>query len=643
MSTAALQIIADARKYQAEIAKIPGYTDKAAAKAGVALATKMEAAQRKAAQEAERAAKRAGDAWDVAIKVKIVDSLANVGIMAAQTFAQWAIAGVTAADSMGDLSQESGVAVETLLAIRDAAMRAGEDFGPLQQSFSGMAKKIYDFASTGGGKAADVFRDLGVQVHAADGSLRSVDAIAVQTIASLQGMADKTQQAALATKLLGDSGQEMLRVLGDRKIDEWAASMTGAADDVARTNEALDAMNLSMAGLKGNAADVGSAMLAAFGKDTAIAIGAVTGTVTSLAADFTLLYDLISGGGGPEANGAAWTKWSDHLTAIRVQYEQLKVSIAAIGEPTAVSNEMMAAALGMPVSGGDGPGESPAVKPTTAPKSTPASNRPDDLHAKTLRQIMDESAAYQHEKAMIESTTIADIDANNRRLEAAAAFKAQEEADHEQALARIAEQQAAEAAAFEAKKQQNAQIVAAAMNVASSLFDVYAQSLQAEVDATKSGTEAHRAALRKQWEAQHAAAEASALVNIAMATSQSLASAPYPANIALAALSAIAAGAAFAKVASAKPPSFHVGSMGNRSSNRQSDEYAATLKRNEVVVPAPTVAANGGPGGVERALSGGASTYIVVSIDGKDIDAAVDRRLTARGIPPRGHKFRAVQ
>lgn len=639
MSSATLTVFVDAKKAQAELAKIPGWTEKAAAKAGLKMAMEAERANQKAAAAAEKAAKRAGDAWDVALKVKVVDMLGNAATTVAQTFGQWAMDGITAADAMADLSQESGVAVTTLLAIRDAAMLAGEDANALQQSFAGMAKKIYEFGTTGGGKAAAAFEELGVQVKNADGSFRSVNAITVETITKLQAIEDKTKQAALATKLLGDSGQEMLRVLGDRSLDEWAGSMEDAAVSVQSSAAAVDQLNLGLDAMKQAAAGVGTSLLDAFGPTLAKMLVVAGAGVEELVSDVGTLKDLLatSVSGDTVGFNAALDEFFASKVRIEAAMNQRLADINSIGTvPNSPLNPNAAAdpfANG-PLANAFGGESAPARQPTsTANRAQAAATKAHDDSMAMMQERFDAAMAGDAFLKQIDDERIAEI---ARVAEA-------EQTEHEAALARIAERQAAEAAAAEQRKQNNEQIVQGALNLAGALFDIANQQLQDQVDATRRGSEENKAALRRQWEAQHAAATASALVNIALATSQALGSAPFPANVVLGALSAAAATAAFVKVASAKPPTFHVGSMGNRASNRGSDEYDARLKRNEVVVPAPTVVANGGPGGVERALTGGASTYIAVSIDGKELDAAVDRRLAARGIPPRGHKFRAIQ
>ena len=62
MARATVEVTADVARYQAELAKIPGMTDKEAAKAALKLQQRMEAAEKKAAQAAERAAAKAAEA-----------------------------------------------------------------------------------------------------------------------------------------------------------------------------------------------------------------------------------------------------------------------------------------------------------------------------------------------------------------------------------------------------------------------------------------------------------------------------------------------------------------------------------------------------------------------------------------------------
>ena len=57
-----LSVIAETRKYQAEMAKIPGVTEKQAARAAIKFEREMSKAQAKAAAQAAKAAKKSGSA-----------------------------------------------------------------------------------------------------------------------------------------------------------------------------------------------------------------------------------------------------------------------------------------------------------------------------------------------------------------------------------------------------------------------------------------------------------------------------------------------------------------------------------------------------------------------------------------------------
>lgn len=123
------------------------------------------------------------------------------------------------------------------------------------------------------------------------------------------------------------------------------------------------------------------------------------------------------------------------------------------------------------------------------------------------------------------------------------------------------------------------------------------QQLQQEQDAAKKREQAQKDAALASWEAQHATALAMALINIPLAISQALASAPYPANLVFAGISGgLAAGAAIA-VAAEKPPSFRAGYM--------PDQRLAMIEpQSEIVAPASAVQAMGGQEAAQKAFAG---------------------------------------
>jgi hypothetical protein len=127
-----------------------------------------------------------------------------VGVMVKQA--------INAADEMGKLSAKIGVSTEELSKLSYAAELAGVSTGELQGSLSILIKNM-TAASQGSGEAKAGFDALGIQVKNADGTLRSsadVMGDVADQFAKMQDGADKT---ALAIRLFGRSGANMIPLL----------------------------------------------------------------------------------------------------------------------------------------------------------------------------------------------------------------------------------------------------------------------------------------------------------------------------------------------------------------------------------------------------------------------------------------------
>jgi hypothetical protein len=114
-------------------------------------------------------------------------------------------------------------------------------------------------------------------------------------------------------------------------------------------------------------------------------------------------------------------------------------------------------------------------------------------------------------------------------------------------------------------------------------------------------TKEGRKAIRELAVAQKAAAIFDVAIKGVQAVMAAL-TVPPPAGTALAVVAGAAAVASAAAVAAQPLPSFHTGRFAGAIQPVQPDEGPALLRRGEVVVPATTVAANGGVDQVRRRL-----------------------------------------
>lgn len=134
-----------------------------------------------------------------------------------------------AADRMNDLAQSTGVSVEALSRFNKAAAVSGTDLEGVSKGLVKLNKAMVD-AATGGKESAATFAALGVNVRNTDGSLKSADRVMLEVANRFKAMPDGAAKTALALRLFGKSGAELVPLLnmGGDAIDKMSTKMTTA-------------------------------------------------------------------------------------------------------------------------------------------------------------------------------------------------------------------------------------------------------------------------------------------------------------------------------------------------------------------------------------------------------------------------------
>jgi len=134
-----------------------------------------------------------------------------------------------AADNMNDLAQSTGVSVEALSRFNKAAAVSGTNLEGVSKGLVKLNKAMVD-AATGGKESAATFQALGVNVKNADGSLKSADRVMLEVANRFKAMPDGAVKTALALRLFGKSGAELVPLLnmGGDAIDKMSTKMTTA-------------------------------------------------------------------------------------------------------------------------------------------------------------------------------------------------------------------------------------------------------------------------------------------------------------------------------------------------------------------------------------------------------------------------------
>ena len=241
-----------------------------------------------------------------------------------------------------------------------------------------------------------------------------------------------------------------------------------------------------------------------------------------------------------------------------------------------------------------------------------------DLRDETAQRLVDGQIKYRDEIAKTEAA----------EAKQAAAKAAADEQELERARQRA-----------EAAQRFRDEAVRSEMSAASSLVSGISSATSAIMGMYDTTTAAGREAAEKAFRVS----QAFALTDVAIKTAQAIMNAftfPTPVGVALGVAAASLAGITQAAAISAQQPSFHAGLYGQ--GGLAADEVAATVRRGEVVVPAPTVMAAGGPEAVRDRVEGrgggSGTTILYAQMDGRTVMVPLARAVGRRAdIGPRGH------
>lgn len=136
---------------------------------------------------------------------------------------------IEAGDKMHDLAQSTGVSVEALARFKKAAAVSGTSLEGVSKGLVMLSKTMLD-AATGGKASVATFQALGISVKSADGSLKSADQVMLEVADRFKAMPDGAAKTALALRLFGKSGAELVPMLnmGGAAIDNLKVKMTAA-------------------------------------------------------------------------------------------------------------------------------------------------------------------------------------------------------------------------------------------------------------------------------------------------------------------------------------------------------------------------------------------------------------------------------
>lgn len=210
---------------------------------------------------------------DKALKAKEV-TFKNVSKAAAAYGAAVSAAGVAvfafvksvsnSADELGKMSQKVGVSVESLSALKHAAALSDVSMESLAQGLKILSRNMAE-THAGTGEAKDAFRALGISVADSSGKMKVTDQMLLDLAEKFEGMEDGAGKTALAMKIFGKSGADLIPLLNQGRAGieemkkeaerlgiviskETAAAAEKFNDNVTRLKGATEGLAIAMAG-----------------------------------------------------------------------------------------------------------------------------------------------------------------------------------------------------------------------------------------------------------------------------------------------------------------------------------------------------------------------------------------------------------
>lgn len=154
---------------------------------------------------------------------------------------------IDAADSLRDMSQKTGIAVETLNGLGFAAGQAGGNLESMVAAAGKLNKTIAE-AGSGEKKASEAFRALGISVLDAEGNLKKADVMMAEIADKFEGFQDGPEKSAIALALFSKAGADMIPQLneGGEKMRENIEYAKQYSSQTTALSEASDNFNDTM-------------------------------------------------------------------------------------------------------------------------------------------------------------------------------------------------------------------------------------------------------------------------------------------------------------------------------------------------------------------------------------------------------------
>lgn len=186
--------------------------------------------------------------------------LAGLGVsLTLGAFAALVKGAIDSADELNKLSQKIGISVEALSTLQFAAQLSDVGLDTLKTGLKGLSANLTE-ARSGLGEGAALFQALSISVEDTAGNLKSSDTILLEIADRFASFEDGATKTALAVKLFGKSGMDMIPFLNQGSAGIRA--LTAEAEQLGlklttQTAQAAEAFNDNLTALKASTSGLG--------------------------------------------------------------------------------------------------------------------------------------------------------------------------------------------------------------------------------------------------------------------------------------------------------------------------------------------------------------------------------------------------
>jgi hypothetical protein len=224
---------------------------------------------KKTGQQLDTTAKKGQSAGDVikkAFKAIGVAALAGTAAITGAGFAmvklakaakEFTIEAVDMINDLGDIGNRSGIAADTIGALKAAFHASGQEASAVNSVLDIVAKR-FGALSRGSKRAVESFEKYGVATRDLEGNLRSNNAILLDAMHIIQGLEDTSLRSRAAVELFGVGGQQLSQALGAGEFDKFlefvnefgAVAGPKAAKSAALVQDSISLAEVAFQGLR---------------------------------------------------------------------------------------------------------------------------------------------------------------------------------------------------------------------------------------------------------------------------------------------------------------------------------------------------------------------------------------------------------